>query len=298
MQTYHKVHADTTVVVAYCCAVALMMCFGTSLLSREFWSSLTTRIVPVNEVNVMEPTTLLTQEQKDRTLQTIPTVGQVTHFRLVDANVGNTGQVLLDPLLNGATINLQDYPPGQQFSIEALVTTDPGPIGSLRFTNVDGTRRTQYPRYALCGDVGSLFNNCPLLSVVGSNYRITATPFNQTKLTGLAGTPYTITFSVVNTTLMQQREWVVLDPNATITKRNEACFVMVGRRAYLLAGRARRDIDIYDVVTRTWSIGAKPPIQIHHTQCVVADNKIWIVSSWTGGYPMETNTAYIYVRDY
>ena len=71
---------------------------------------------------------------------------------------------------------------------------------------------------------------------------------------------------------------------------------MVGRKAYLLAGRGVQAVNIYDPVTRTWTNGTAPPIQIHHTQCVAVGNSIWIVSSWTGGYPMEKNTDKIYVR--
>ena len=97
-------------------------------------------------------------------------------------------------------------------------------------------------------------------------------------------------------TINAPAQWIETNPNAPINARHEACFVMVGRKAYLLLGRGKQAVNIYDPVTRTWTNGTAPPIQIHHTQCVVANDSIWIASSWTGGYPMEKNTDKIYVR--
>ena len=91
-------------------------------------------------------------------------------------------------------------------------------------------------------------------------------------------------------------QWIEVNLNAPLNARHEACFLMVGRKAYLLAGRGIKPVNIYDPVTRTWTNGTAPPIQIHHTQCVAVNNdSIWIVSAWTGGYPMERNTDKIYV---
>jgi hypothetical protein len=71
---------------------------------------------------------------------------------------------------------------------------------------------------------------------------------------------------------------------------------MVGRKAYLVGGRIIKPVDIYDPTTRKWTNGKPPPKSMHHTQCVAVDNSIWIVSSWTGGYPHEANNDLIYVR--
>jgi Kelch motif len=93
-------------------------------------------------------------------------------------------------------------------------------------------------------------------------------------------------------------QWIEVNRNATeIIPRHEACFVMVGRKAYLLGGRYREDnaVDIYDPVSRTWSKGKAPPMELHHTQCVVVDGRIWIASSWTGSFPREKNTEFIFV---
>jgi N-acetylneuraminic acid mutarotase len=92
-------------------------------------------------------------------------------------------------------------------------------------------------------------------------------------------------------------KWIEVKKFAPITKRHEACFVMVGRKAVLIGGRGVKPVDIYDPVTRKWTQGAKTPIQLHHMQCVALDGKVWIVSAWTGVYPKETNADKIYIFD-
>lgn len=73
---------------------------------------------------------------------------------------------------------------------------------------------------------------------------------------------------------------------------------MVKGLAYLLGGRGRKVIDVYNPGTRSWTQKTGPPIELHHMQCVAVptDDQIFIVSAWTGGYPMERNVEFIYVR--
>ena len=89
--------------------------------------------------------------------------------------------------------------------------------------------------------------------------------------------------------------WIEVDNDAPLHTRHEACFLMVGRKAYLLGGRSIQPVNIYNPITRKWTNGTAPPKSVHHMQCVVVDASIWIVSSWTGGYPHETNNDLIYV---
>lgn len=75
---------------------------------------------------------------------------------------------------------------------------------------------------------------------------------------------------------------------------------MVGRVAVLLGGRGwYLRPNIYDPMTNTWREGSYPPdnIEVHHTQCVVVWNKLWVVGAWTGGFPTESNVAATYVYD-
>ena len=80
-------------------------------------------------------------------------------------------------------------------------------------------------------------------------------------------------------------------------QRHEAAFVRVGQKFYLLGGRSIRPVSIYDTQTRTWAVGTKPPIEMHHFQPVVYDNKIYCISAMTGGWPNETPTTHVYIYD-
>lgn len=72
---------------------------------------------------------------------------------------------------------------------------------------------------------------------------------------------------------------------------------MANGKAYLIGGRGIKKTDIYDPVTREWSIGKSTPIELHHMQCVAVDDKIYLMSPWTGPYPYETSPPNAYAYD-
>lgn len=80
-------------------------------------------------------------------------------------------------------------------------------------------------------------------------------------------------------------------------ERHEAAFIGVGDKFYLLGGRGDKPTSIYDTKTNTWTQGAKPPVEMHHTQPIVIDGKIHIIGAMTGGYPGETPIPNIYSYD-
>lgn len=77
--------------------------------------------------------------------------------------------------------------------------------------------------------------------------------------------------------------------------RHEACFVMVRGKGYLFGGRGFKGLDIFDPITRVWSRGTDPPMQMHHMQCVAYRASIFVVSSWFGPFPNEENNARMYI---
>ncbi|NNE75647.1 MAG: galactose oxidase [Pricia sp.] len=79
--------------------------------------------------------------------------------------------------------------------------------------------------------------------------------------------------------------------------RHEAAFVRIGEKFYLLGGRGIRPVSIYDTANGTWSEGTEPPIELHHFQPVVFENKIYIISALTGGWPAEAPTEFVYIYD-
>lgn len=75
---------------------------------------------------------------------------------------------------------------------------------------------------------------------------------------------------------------------------------MVDGLLVLLGGRGRnKPVSIYDPSTGVWTNreGAGEGILIHHFQCVAAEGKVWIASSWRGKFPREKNNALIYIYD-
>jgi N-acetylneuraminic acid mutarotase len=82
-----------------------------------------------------------------------------------------------------------------------------------------------------------------------------------------------------------------------ITQRHEHGYVRVGNRFYLVGGRGIKPVDIFDPATNTWTKGAATPVEMHHFQALVFDNKIYVVGAMTGAYPKEPPLSHVYVYD-
>lgn len=79
--------------------------------------------------------------------------------------------------------------------------------------------------------------------------------------------------------------------------RHEAAFVGIDYKFYLLGGRDIRPVSIYDAKTMKWTEGTPPPIELHHFQPLVYENKIYIAGAFTGGWPNETPVENIIIYD-
>ncbi|SHI45836.1 Kelch repeat-containing protein [Pseudozobellia thermophila] len=90
---------------------------------------------------------------------------------------------------------------------------------------------------------------------------------------------------------------VVAQGGSKPVARHEAAFVRVGPKFYLLGGRGIRPVSIYDTQTKEWTEGQKPPIELHHFQPVVFEDKIYVIAALTGKWPGETPTEYVYIYD-
>lgn len=93
----------------------------------------------------------------------------------------------------------------------------------------------------------------------------------------------------------QPANWAETTTTNSPTARHEAAFVAVGKKAYLLGGRGIKPVDIYDPVTKTWSVGDTSPVEIHHFQPVVYNEEIYLMGAMTGGYPGETPLPDIHI---
>jgi N-acetylneuraminic acid mutarotase len=79
-----------------------------------------------------------------------------------------------------------------------------------------------------------------------------------------------------------QGRWEVL-PAAQHISRFESAYIGVGDRFYLLGGRGTpHAVEIFDVKTRTWTVGAVAPVVMHHFQPVVYEGKIYVLGALTG----------------
>ncbi|KAA1260177.1 N-acetylneuraminate epimerase [Rubripirellula obstinata] len=93
------------------------------------------------------------------------------------------------------------------------------------------------------------------------------------------------------------QNWTPLETTNLPDKRHEAAFVECGGRFYLLGGRKVKPVDIFDPATGTWTKGSRPPMEIHHFQPVVWDNKILIAGAMTGAYPREVSLDRILIYE-
>jgi CubicO group peptidase (beta-lactamase class C family) len=92
--------------------------------------------------------------------------------------------------------------------------------------------------------------------------------------------------------------WIEVSPkHGQFHPREECAFVRCGDRFYLLGGRGIKPVDIFDPEKQTWSQGAPPPMEIHHFQAVVWENRIYVACAMTGLYPRETAVGEILIYD-
>lgn len=117
----------------------------------------------------------------------------VIYFTLINAD---TDQPIAshDPLVNGAVLNLVTLPT-QNLNIRA--NTSPATVGSVQFgLDADSSYLVEsVAPYALAGDTSGNYN--PWTPSLGQ-HTLTGTPYTAAGAGGTAGTPLTVTFSVVN----------------------------------------------------------------------------------------------------
>ncbi|VGO17184.1 hypothetical protein PDESU_05779 [Pontiella desulfatans] len=92
-------------------------------------------------------------------------------------------------------------------------------------------------------------------------------------------------------------EWETLETKGQPNPRHEAAFVEFEGEFYLLGGRRIQPVNIFNPETKTWRNASKPPIEIHHFQPVVHEDKILIICAMTGRYPNETGLEKVLVYE-
>jgi large repetitive protein len=91
--------------------------------------------------------------------------------------------------------------------------------------------------------------------------------------------------------------WQLLPDAETSMGRHEHGYVQVGELFYLVGGRGERPVEIFDPATGTWTVGAAPPIELHHFQALEHDGMVYVIGAMTGGFPAEPPAPRIYIYD-
>jgi hypothetical protein len=115
--------------------------------------------------------------------------GAITAFSLIDT----VTDTKVANLANGTVIYVTNR---TSFSINASFAGSG--IGSVKFGH-NGNNNVHIENnawYSFCGNLGKDFFNCSALGV--GNHTVTATPYSEPNTGGKAGTPYTVSFSIVS----------------------------------------------------------------------------------------------------
>ena len=102
------------------------------------------------------------------------------------------------------------------------------------------------------------------------------------------GVSLLLTFNVAAST------WQAVETSKTFSARHEAGFIGFEDKGYLIGGRGIKAVDEFNPNLLTWRPLKKSPIELHHFQATVWQNKIVIAGALTGAYPTETPVENIY----
>ncbi|MFY0652740.1 MAG: galactose oxidase [Cyclobacteriaceae bacterium] len=79
--------------------------------------------------------------------------------------------------------------------------------------------------------------------------------------------------------------------------RDEGALGVADDKLFLLGGRGIDEMSVFDLKKKVWSTASKPPIEMHHFQCVTYNDKLYVLGALTGKYPDETPIPNIYIYD-
>jgi len=91
--------------------------------------------------------------------------------------------------------------------------------------------------------------------------------------------------------------WEKIDAKGAPVARHEAGFIAVNKKLYLMGGRRINPTSIFDTETQEWTNAAPTPIELHHFQPVIYEDKIYIVGALTGQWPNEKPIDHIVIYD-
>jgi N-acetylneuraminic acid mutarotase len=96
---------------------------------------------------------------------------------------------------------------------------------------------------------------------------------------------------------LKSQTWETLATQNECTARHECTMTNVNDQLVLLGGRGLRPTEVFDIKTDTWETFEEPPLEMNHLQAVNYKGDVYVMSSFTGGYPHETPIPNIYIFD-
>ncbi len=91
--------------------------------------------------------------------------------------------------------------------------------------------------------------------------------------------------------------WEYVETDGLPVARHEAAFVKFQDKFYLMGGRGLKPVNVYDPATNKWADQSAPPIEFHHFQPVVYNEKIYMICAMTGPFPKETGLPNVIIYD-
>jgi N-acetylneuraminic acid mutarotase len=89
--------------------------------------------------------------------------------------------------------------------------------------------------------------------------------------------------------------WSFVETANTCEARHECAATAIENRLVLVGGRRIKPVEIFDILSKTWSKLAPPPIEMHHFQAISYKNEVYVLGALTGGYPHETPIPNIWI---
>ena len=92
------------------------------------------------------------------------------------------------------------------------------------------------------------------------------------------------------------KQWLIhrTSNGSMVQKRHESGGVALNGKMYVIGGRGKRGVSVFDPKSNRWNQGAAAPIELNHFQPVAWGNKIWVLGAFTGKYPDEKPVPHIY----
>ncbi|MBK1878953.1 Kelch repeat-containing protein [Pelagicoccus mobilis] len=99
---------------------------------------------------------------------------------------------------------------------------------------------------------------------------------------------FTCLLSLFLATHTLEANWESVQSEGEPVARHEAAFIEFEGKFYLLGGRGIRPVSIYSPEDNSWKQGTPPPVEVHHFQPVVWEDRILLICAFTGKWPKET----------